>query len=146
MMGTYKPTHRTCRRSTRSNARRLFAIAALLLGTNRAAYAIELFTPVSQSGDGSAIRCVIVNVGSKPIEVSSTLLSSLDGNILTDITTCPASPNTLAAGVACTSNGSSEGVHGGYCHFTAKGNKVRAGLIIVNSNNDVTSTLPATTK
>jgi hypothetical protein len=129
-----------------SSFHRMLAAAALLVGVSGAAHALELFTPVSQGVD-SFIGCTIVNVGTRPIEVSARLQRFPDGS---DISSgglpCPVPPATLAPGEGCLVGTLSFGqLVRGYCHFTTTSSKVRADLLVYdNSTLAVTSTLPAT--
>jgi hypothetical protein len=108
-----------------------------------AAYALDLFSPFSQAQPGSRITCGIVNTGTKPIEVSSTVQDYFGASDITASTTCPVGPATLAPGTGCVSSSNNAG-NVGYCHFTTASSRVRAALLVVNSSGDVTSTLAAT--
>ena len=122
--------------------RRILAAAALIVGLSPAAHALDLFTAASHTTDGSMLVCLIVNVGTKPSEVSATLQAYLDGSDITTGESCL--PGPLAAGHGCSAHGSPSGIQSGYCHFTTTSSKVRAALLVYNSNGDVTSALPAT--
>jgi len=121
---------------------RILAGTAMLAAMSPAAYALDLFTAPSHTTDGSILACVIVNVGTRPIEVSATLQKYVDGSDMTTGESCL--PGPLPAGAGCMAHGSPSGIQGGYCHFTTTSSKVRAALLVYNSNGDVTSTLPAT--
>jgi len=121
--------------------RSMLAAFAWLVAMSPAAHALDLFTTASETTNGSQFSCVIVNVGTRPNEVSATVQSYWDGSDISAGTTCQ---KTLAAGAGCHTSGSSSGTQVGYCHFTTTSSKVRAGLLVYNSNYDVTSTLPAT--
>ena len=119
---------------------RMLAAAALLAATSPAAHALELFTTAAETSNGHSFSCVIVNVGTQPIQVSAKLQSYWDGSDVTAQTNC----GTLAPGTGCNASGSTNGVVDGYCHFTTSSSKVRAAMLVYNSSYEVTSTLPAT--
>jgi hypothetical protein len=125
--------------------RRMLGAAALLVAMSPAAHALDLFTPPSQSvgGSGTIMLCYIVNVGTKPIEVSATVRNYHDSSDMSHPSfQCPA---TLAPGEGCNTVGPSGGIHTGYCHFTTTSSKVRAALLVVNAfTGDVTSAFAAT--
>jgi hypothetical protein len=119
--------------------RRILAAGALLVAMSPAAHALDLFTSASHMTNGGEFSCVIVNVGTKPIEVSATVKNYWDGSDITTTTACGAS---LAPGAGCAAI--SQASANGYCHFTTTSSRVRAALLVYNSNQEVTSTLPAT--
>jgi len=121
--------------------KRMLAAAALLAATSPTAHALDLFTTAAETSNGHVFSCVIVNVGTQPIQVSAKLQSYWDGSDITVATSCQ---GTLAPGTGCNASGSNNAVVDGYCHFTSSSSKVRAALLVYNSSYEVTSTLPAT--
>ena len=124
--------------------RQSLAAAALLAALSPAAHAYDFYTPVSQSQDGEAIYCAIVNVGSTPAVVSASVRSMITGSDLNDMSICQPAPATLAPGTSCFSSTSAAGAHSGYCHFTTTSAKVRASIIVFGTNGDILTTTPAT--
>jgi hypothetical protein len=127
------------------SARKLFAAAALLAATTPAAYALDLFTPNSQATDGSVIRCSITNPGTRPVEVTATILDQ-SGNDITNSGNCYGNPATLDPGKVCSRNSAIPDFKSGYCHFTTTSSKVRAALLIVDSNSGVVTSAFGATK
>jgi hypothetical protein len=119
---------------------RILAAGALLVAMSPAAHALDLFTSASHMTNAGEFSCVIVNVGTKPIEVSAKVQSYWDGSDITTVTACGGS---LAPGAGCAAISHGSGANG-YCHFTTTSSRVRAALLVYNSNQEVTSTLPAT--
>jgi hypothetical protein len=110
---------------------RILAAAAVLLAMSQAAHALDLFTPPVDRLDGT-VACRILNVGTKPIEVSAAVKDaetspSVD---LTASTNCPVAPATIPPGYSCVAQSiilDSSDVS--YCHFTTTSSKVQAVLI-----------------
>ena len=123
---------------------RILTAAVLLVAMSPAAHALDLFTPPTTTQTGSNLTCEIVNVGTKPIEVSVTLRGFFDGADITAGTSCTGTPQ-LAPGAGCYTTSSGVGEQDGYCHFTTTSNKVRAALHVRNlSTGEVTTSLAAT--
>lgn len=125
---------------------RILAAVALLVAMSPAAQALDLFTPPVDGVDGS-VQCTILNVGTKPIEVSSAVKDAASANTdLTVFTNCPVSPATLPPGLSCIAR--SVLLDAGdftYCRFTTTSSKVRAVLVArATFQGVVLHTLPAT--
>jgi len=121
--------------------RRILAAAALLVATSPAAHALDLFTPSSQAPSGSYMRCVLTNVGTKPLFVSATIVDE-SGNSINNGNHCYPSPWTLDPGKSCIDDTDFAG-HQGYCHFTTTSSKVRGSLLVFGTGGVVTSSLAA---
>jgi hypothetical protein len=111
--------------------RRMISAAALLAAVSPAAHALDLFTPPINRLDGT-VECHILNVGTKPIEVSAAVKDALSSpsSDLTGSTNCPVAPATIPPGYSC--GAQSVILDAGdvsYCHFTTTSSKVRAVLI-----------------
>jgi hypothetical protein len=117
--------------------------ALLVLTVSGAAHALTLFTPVSASSNGQFLACIITNVGTSPAIVSARLLDFSTGNDITQSSSCPAKPATLAPGASCSA--ALTAFASGYCQFDSSSSKVRGVLLTRNvGGGSVVNTLPAT--
>jgi hypothetical protein len=123
--------------------RTLATAGALVAALSPAAHALDLFTAGSQARDGNAIRCLLTNVGTKPVFVTTTLTDQ-DGKDITSFNTCFGAAQALAPGKACAVDSTTPGWKTGSCRFTVSSSKVRGALLVLDSMGNVTSALPAT--
>jgi len=128
---------------TKRALRNGMAAALLVLTMSGNAHALTLFTPVSASNTNQFMACIITNVGTSPAIVDARLLGFPTGNDITQFTSCPTKPATLAPGASCSA--SLTAFASGYCQFDSSSSKVR-GVLLTEfiGGGGVVSALPAT--
>jgi hypothetical protein len=126
-----------------SSLRSALAATALLVATSPAV-AVELFTPMSQGLNGQRIMCAIVNVGTSPVQVSAAVRHWGSGADISFTNVCPPPPAAVPPGESCYVQTDAVGIHTAYCHFKTSSSRVRANLIVFDSNFEILATLAAT--
>jgi hypothetical protein len=127
--------------------RALFTAAVLLAATRTVANAATtLTTPAIDSvGPVAVADCIVTNISSSPVLVSSLQLFWSDGTeISPDYNSCPIPPATLPAHASC--HADKVPTDTAYCTATASSSKIRLSLNLLDvSNSDRTMvTVPGT--
>jgi hypothetical protein len=122
---------------------RLLAIASATLLTAASVQAATLVTPPAVLSSGASVFCMLVNAGTGPIQVSSTVHNSLGADISLG-NTCPTPPATLDPGAVCWTMFTTGGQMPAYCRFTSSSSKVRGVLVVRDANGTFGTTIPAT--
>jgi hypothetical protein len=115
-------------------------VALLLAG---AAHAVELSTTWVGASGPERIRCRVVNVGRKPVQVLAEVIDQTGANVATTTFAgcdgvAPLPPNGICSAFA-------NGPVAGYCRFTSSSKRIRAAINLeVQSASQLLNWLPAT--